>query len=293
MQFKQFTCPHEFHAATYTTLMQNEAQNLVPLGNIIIGHEGKDKMGWRDPAHWFMATVSDESGILLTAIMTPPHNVALYATDNIVNPAAIDCLITGMADTPIPGVLAEKTLAETFAAAYTAPRGMTYKIAMDQRIYELTEVNPQIPKIGNIRLLEEKDMPFFPYWQEAFGAAGVYGTRTMPEPTDIDLYRYHLNSKMIYILEVDGIPATVAGFSRAMQNVIGVGRVYTPPYYRGRGYATSCVAQVSQIALDKGFAKCVLYTDLANPTSNSIYQKIGYRPIGDSYMLKFHLLPGQ
>jgi len=63
--------------------------------------------------------------------------------------------------------------------------------------------------------------------------------------------------------------------------------VYTPPYYREKGYATSCVAQISQIALEKGFTKCVLYTDLANPISNSIYQKIGYVPVCDSLMLKF------
>jgi len=47
------------------------------------------------------------------------------------------------------------------------------------------------------------------------------------------------------------------------------------------------VAQISQMALDKGFDKCVLYTDLLNPTSNSIYQKIGYTPICDSLMLNF------
>jgi len=290
MQFTPYTNPTAFHSATYDLLMQHEAQNIIPLGNIIIGHKGEDKTGWRNPANWFMATVSNSTGILLTAIMTPPHNVALYATDNVINHAAIACMISGMADTPIPGVLAEKTLAETFAKAYTATKGMKYEVAMDQRIYELTEVNLQIPKIGTLRLLEERDMPFFPYWDSAFGAAGVYGTKTLQEPSDIDLYRYHLDTQKVYILEVDGIPVTMSGFSRAMQNVIGVGRVYTPPYYRGNGYATSCVAQVSQIALDKGFAKCVLYTDLANPTSNSIYQKIGYKPICDSYMLKFSLL---
>lgn len=57
---------------------------------------------------------------------------------------------------------------------------------------------------------------------------------------------------------------------------------------RNKGYASSCVAQVSQIALNKGFTKCVLYTDLLNPTSNSIYQKIGYTAICDSLMLKFN-----
>jgi len=79
----------------------------------------------------------------------------------------------------------------------------------------------------------------------------------------------------------------MAGITREMQTVSGIAHVYTPPYFRGRGYASSCVAQLSQLILDKGFAKCVLYTDLANPTSNSIYMKMGYRAICDSLMLKF------
>jgi predicted GNAT family acetyltransferase len=79
----------------------------------------------------------------------------------------------------------------------------------------------------------------------------------------------------------------MAGYTREMQSVIGVAFVYTPPYERRKGYASSIVAQISQLALDKGFTKCALYTDLANPTSNNIYQKIGYRPICDSLQIKF------
>ena len=74
MQFKKYNCVNNFYADTYDVLMRHEAQNLIPLGNIIIGHEGKDKTDWRDPANWYMATVSDSGGIRLTAVMTPPHN---------------------------------------------------------------------------------------------------------------------------------------------------------------------------------------------------------------------------
>ena len=287
MQFKQYTCIREFYDATYNVLMRHEAQNLIPLGNLILGYEGKDKTDWRDPANWYMATVYDESGILLTAIMTPPWNIALYATDNKINTAAIDCLIDGIADTSIPGVLAEKTLAHFFANAYTTRKGMDYEISMDQRIYELTKVNPAIPQVGTMRLVEEKDMTFLPFWYEAFYAAATYGATTMNIPEDVEKCRHRISQNSLYTLEIDGVPVTIAGFNKAMRSVIGVGPVYTPPYFRGKGYASSCVAQLSQLALDKGFTKCVLYTDLANPTSNSIYQKIGYKPICDSSQIKF------
>jgi predicted GNAT family acetyltransferase len=61
-----------------------------------------------------------------------------------------------------------------------------------------------------------------------------------------------------------------------------VGGVYTPPEFRKKGYATSCVAEISRAILQGGKQFCALYTDLANPTSNSIYIKIGYQPVCDS-----------
>jgi predicted GNAT family acetyltransferase len=77
------------------------------------------------------------------------------------------------------------------------------------------------------------------------------------------------------------------GNHRNMLNVGGVGPVYTPPYFRGHGYASACVARVSQKILNSGKKYCVLYTNLANPVSNSIYQKIGYQTICDSVLIKF------
>jgi len=287
MQFKLYTDVHKFYNDTYGVLMRHEAQNMIPLGNTIIGNEGKDKTEWRDPANWLMAAITDADGIQLTAIMTPPHNITLYATDNIINPEAVNCLIDGLKDRELPGVTTEKTLAEYFAKEYTSRRGITFTTTMNQRIYELTAVNPDVQRFGSLRLLEEKDMYFFPYWVESFHAAKSYGNTEMSIPQDAELYRYRLSAKKLYVLEDNGIPVSMAGYTREMQAAIGVAFVYTPPYYREKGYATSCVAQISQIALEKGFTKCVLYTDLANPTSNSIYQKIGYVPVCDSLMLKF------
>jgi predicted GNAT family acetyltransferase len=287
MQFKRYTDVHEFYNDTYHVLMRHEAQNMIPLGNIIIGHEGKDKTDWRDPAHWFMATISDSGCILLTAVMTPPHNIALYATDNQINPEAISCLIGGLEGHELPGVITEKSLAEYFAKEYTLRKGLNVKTVMNQRIYELTAVNPHIQRTGTVRLLNEKDMHYFPYWAEAFFAAGTYGKKEMFIPQDAEPYLYRLSTRKMYVLEDDGIPVSMAGYTREMQTAIGVAFVYTPPYNREKGYATSAVAQVSQLALNNGFTKCVLYTDLENPTSNSIYPKIGYVPVCDSLQMRF------
>jgi predicted GNAT family acetyltransferase len=66
-----------------------------------------------------------------------------------------------------------------------------------------------------------------------------------------------------------------------------IGYVYSPPEWRGRGYATACVARVSQRVLDSGLQFCFLYTDLSNPTSNSIYRRLGYRPVYDVVAIGF------
>lgn len=76
----------------------------------------------------------------------------------------------------------------------------------------------------------------------------------------------------------------MAASVRPTRRAIAIGGVYTPPQWRGRGYATSCVAALSELLLGRGFEFCVLYTDLANPTSNGIYARIGYRPVRDFLM---------
>ena len=285
MQFTQYKNIKEFHNMVYPVMIKHEAQNIVSLGNVVLGLNGNNRFG--EPENWLMATVSDENGILLTAIMTPPFNVTLYATNNKINQDAVKVLVSGLENTAIPGVVTEKNLAECFATAYTAQHGKAFNIKTKQRIYELTEVSQSIPTIGQLRPVCENDMYFFPFWKEAFNAAASYSAQSMAMPLDSATYLERINSNTIYILEVGGMPVSMVGTSRTLATVVGIGQVYTPPYYRGKGYASSAVAQLSQQMLDKGFTKCALYTDLANPTSNSIYQKIGYTPICDSLDIAF------
>ncbi|MCL2499560.1 MAG: GNAT family N-acetyltransferase [Defluviitaleaceae bacterium] len=288
MKFTRYTDVKDFYRDTFTVLMKHEAQNVIPLGNIIIGNKGEDKTGWRDPVNWFMATVSDDGGIILTAVMTPPHHLTFYATDNVNNVAAFECLMDGMEASGItfPSVMAEKSLAELFVEKYAAKTGKKYKVEKSQRIYELINVCSDVQP-GTVRLARESDMAFLPYWGEAFYYE-CFDTPLVVTEETAEAYRHIINNrKNRYIMEVDGTPVTMAGISRELETVCVVGPVYTPPYFRRRGYAAACVAAVSQIGLDKGFEKCVLYTDLANPISNSIYMKIGYVPICDSIVIRF------
>jgi predicted GNAT family acetyltransferase len=85
----------------------------------------------------------------------------------------------------------------------------------------------------------------------------------------------------------DAGPVAFAGWSDAPPDAARIAPVYTPPQARGRGYATALVAELSQSLLDQGRQRLFLITDLANPVSNSIYAKIGYRPQSDLFHFDF------
>jgi predicted GNAT family acetyltransferase len=99
---------------------------------------------------------------------------------------------------------------------------------------------------------------------------------------------WRIGSGDMFVWEVDAQPVSLAVKSRPSSHGITVGLVYTPCALRNRGYASACVAALSQQLLDAGWEFCSLYTDLANPTSNSIYQRIGYRPVCDSNEYDFN-----
>ena len=84
-----------------------------------------------------------------------------------------------------------------------------------------------------------------------------------------------------------GAPVSAACLTRAVGGMARVGPVYTPPDLRGRGYAAGATAAVSQAALDAGVRDVVLYTDLANPVSNALYERLGYRAVEDRVVLSF------
>jgi predicted GNAT family acetyltransferase len=89
------------------------------------------------------------------------------------------------------------------------------------------------------------------------------------------------------IWDVDGQPVSMVAYSGPTPNGIRIGSVYTPPEQRKQGYASALTAEVSQYLLDQGHKFVFLFTDLLNPTSNHIYQEIGYKPVCDVDRIMF------
>jgi predicted GNAT family acetyltransferase len=127
------------------------------------------------------------------------------------------------------------------------------------------------------------DLPVVEAWAHAF----IADTGLTDDAADMaEDVRRAVRDGRLYVWD-DGQPVTMATWTDPTPNGVRVTLVYTPPALRGRGYASSCVAALSALLLASGRRACFLFTDLANPTSNSIYMKIGYRPVCDVHDYRF------
>ena len=148
---------------------------------------------------------------------------------------------------------------------------------MDQGIYRLESVNQLDYARGMLRSATDSDTTLLISWLQGF-MSGIYGnvSKATAESALHHLIQQPKDRSKLFIWEVDGVPVTMAGYTGATSNGFRVSYVYTPTEFRRNDYASACTAMVSQQVLDMGKKYCFLYTDLDNPTTNHIYQKIGY-----------------
>ena len=157
---------------------------------------------------------------------------------------------------------------------------------MRSRIYRLTRViHPQRPASGAARRALPADRDVVVDWFHAFAIEALSSLETTRATAETTADHW-LRTGGLWVWDDHG-PTCMAGAGGATPHGIRVGAVYTPPDRRRRGYASSLVAALSQAQLDAGRTFCFLYTDLANPTANKIYQDIGYEPVADSEQYEF------
>jgi predicted GNAT family acetyltransferase len=240
-----------------------------------------EPLAYGDPP--YLAAVINGRRLILAALMTPPHNLIL--SSELEDAAeALDLLASDLEERSwaVPGTLGPERLVEAFADRWTHRTGLVARPGMRQRIYELRRVSHPRYSPGRLRPATAEEAGLIAAWMEAFQDEAVPGSaRTTPET-----FIRRVAEGSVFVWD-DGGPVCVAMKTRPTQHGVSVGGVYTPPELRRRGYATSCVAALSQRLLDAGFEYCTLFTDLSNPTSNDIYQQIGYRPVCDVRQIGF------
>ncbi|GHH27915.1 GNAT family N-acetyltransferase [Streptomyces lanatus] len=180
----------------------------------------------------------------------------------------------------LPSVNADHRTATAFAEAWQRHTGATPTLWHTRlRLYRLDTLTPPEPlPAGRGRVLGEGDLDQVMYWCGEFAKA-------VGEDVAIDADswpRTRYADKRYTLWETpDGTPVSIAGMNPLIGGQIQVDIVYTPAELRGHGYAAAVTAQVSQAALDAGAKDVVLFADLSNPTSNALYQRLGYRTLTD------------
>lgn len=190
-------------------------------------------------------------------------------------------------DPMLPGVSGPRDAAEPFAEEWSKLTGATIKEVLASRLYRLASLEtPVVP--GRARRATEDDVALMAQWRVDFELEAM-GHEREPGRAEFTIRRSLAMGNGAFLWEVGGQVVSYAVAGAPAYGMSRVGPVYTPPERRGKGYGSAITAVVSQWAIDAGAENVLLFTDLANPTSNSIYQRIGYRPVYDSTELEFRI----
>ncbi|MFH0767532.1 MAG: GNAT family N-acetyltransferase [Bacillota bacterium] len=251
-------------------LIKYEVENSLMLGILCrLRKEGAN------PSDVFLSVEDDKEK--LVAVMSGLYMILFATSDNpILYSELVEYLKFNSID--FPGVIGPKPICDHFKKAYQNIYNKTLYKHMDQRIYKLTRVNETKTKYVFMRLANKDDCDILIPWMMDFMV--VAGEESSFEKAK-NLVDKKVEEKQLYVLIKDNQIVSMTAKSRPFRKGITVSCVYTPIEERKKGYATKLVELVS-LELLKEFDYCTLYTDLSNPTSNNIYQKIGYAPIIDS-----------
>ena len=263
-------------------LEQNESENNLPIG---LAYRLAEDPYYYTAALPFLLSILEQGRVVGVAVMTPPRKIILSKIDTDIQ-AAVACLVDYLRgiDVQIPGVVGPAVEAQTFSDCWVKSGiDVSAKLSKRMRVFEARTVANLPLSPGEMRFAHIDDHSLMARW-----IVGL--SKAIGEPVSLESAKSRaeklIKNQELYIWD-NGGPVSISGVSRPMKNGTTIGLVYTPPEYRGKGYATSCVSLLTQKLLSDGYSFCSLYTDLSNPTSNSIYTKIGYVPVGDALELDF------
>ncbi len=257
-------------------LRREEAENNLVLG--IASHLKERPEEY--PAEPHLLTVEGD-GIAAAALMTPPQELVVTRASADAMEALADSLLES--DAPVTGLAGPVPDAEVFAQLWSKKSGRACSTKMTQRVYQCDRVLPPKTSPGHLRRAEEADVRLLAAWRREYRYEA--GLAASEEDHDT-VIRHRIADGQLFVWE-DNEQVSMACFGPGAAGSARVFLVYTPQQFRRRGYATSCVAALTQHLIEAGNTRCYLYADLANSTSNGIYRQIGYRPVCDSRVWQF------
>jgi predicted GNAT family acetyltransferase len=235
------------------------------------------------PDDSFLMTVWDDGTAVGTALQTPPYPLACNGIPHI----AIDSVAADLVDLRphLKSVRGTRDIAVAFADAWHAITGRETTISTEERLYRLGTLKAPAGVAGAPRDAGTDDRDLLVEWvqrffEDAFGELQNDGGEAFVENANEVGHRFML-------WEVDGAPVSMAMLRVPAAGVSRIGPVFTPRDKRGHGYGSAVTAAAAQLAHRSGTPDVVLFADLANPTSNAIYQRIGFQGVADSVRIDF------
>jgi predicted GNAT family acetyltransferase len=275
VEVRRFATVPAFMAVAGGFLAAREAEHNLIFG--ICSQIEADPSQYPEPP--YLGAVLDGDRVVGAAIQTPPWRLVASVLDD---PGAAGAIVADLDGRAIPGVVGPSEATRALTTAWSERNGTTATLSRHERAYQLRKVQPIRPASGAMVLAQPADRAILRDWIEAFHeeAIGAGNAPRQDFDTMADRWIRRLGRTAYFWVDRDR-PVSFAGAGGLTPNGIRVGPVYTPAELRGRGYASNLVAQVSQAQLDAGRTFVFLFTDLANPTANHIYQDIGYEPVID------------
>lgn len=275
LEVRRFHSAQEFlaHAGEYLGEREAEHNLLLGLASVL---SARPNLYGSTP---YFAAVERDGTVVAAALRTPPHNLVL---SEVADSSAIDALVTDVSGAfgELPGVLGSKDTSRRFAELWSEATGRSAQRALAERIFRAETAWRPPGVAGSMRRATAADRSLLVEWVAAFQEEAMRGRTHRPADVAVDDYLTRGEQGGIYLWE-DGAPVSLAGCGGPTPNGIRIGPVYTPPERRGRGYASALTAELTSLLLSSGRRFCFLFTDLANPTSNRIYRRIGYEPVTD------------
>jgi predicted GNAT family acetyltransferase len=274
--------PSSFSQATFAYLHQDEV-----IHNVLIGVTSRFAALGRHMD--YQVHVENAQGEVVAAAMKTAENTGAVIS-NIADEAALPLLVEDFAKVfeTLPTVLGRPEEASRFAELWKQAKGQGYHTKMEEGIYRLDTLIPPSNVQGECRLAEKDDFDLLVRWILAFdkdARLNEINADRAAEMAESKSTGEELTRMRLWLYE--GKPVSMAAAGRKTANGMSVGPVYTPQEFRGKGYGSAVTAAVSQAILNSGKQCCFLYTDMSNPTSNKIYQAIGYRYLNAHRVIAF------
>ena len=274
-----------FLARAEPFLLADEARHNLTLG-MALAESGPSDGSAAAP---FFATIEVDGSVVVAAYQRLPYALVISPSAEI--EAAGDwpwlaplARLMRRAVPGLPGTQGPPALVRAFAAEWAALGGRPARPGMSMRIHRLDEVAPLPAVPGSLRPATPADRDLVLAWMHALHDEATPDEPPIDEDWIVDVRLAESGDPMraLYLwVSPAGAPCSICGTSGPTPHGIRINAVYTPSEHRGRGYATAAVAELSRRMLAAGKRHCCLVTDLANPTSNRIYARIGYRPVCD------------